>query len=85
MLRIKRKKKTKSICKNCIWWKSEELNGLIVKNGKKRYCDKNKKYTKSNSSCNSFSKELFKPTKNSIQSKEYNLDLDLDLKLKNKK
>lgn len=71
-------------CKNCIWWRADEL----LEPGKEKpkyheYCGNMRFFTMENDSCYSFQEELFEATENSIQTKEFNMDLELEANFEN--
>lgn len=82
--KIFQKKKKKEInpnsCTNCVYWKSEEENGKVTSlNPNIRFCDMNKMYTTSESTCMRFHKEEFEALPNSTQTEELRLDYDLSI------
>lgn len=70
--------KNKDICKNCVWWASEEYNNKKIFSKNIRFCDLDKKYHRKGYSCNNFLKEKFKADENST-TLESNFDLEVEL------
>jgi hypothetical protein len=68
------------ICKNCIWHKAEEVNGVPIKKHE-RYCDIHFLYTADHDACSDFHKEKFEAseTEMATQSEERSVDYSLDL------
>lgn len=75
----KKNKNSFDICKNCIWWNSEEMHNKPIKKSY-HYCSINNKYTSSHDTCYSFKEELFEATKDSISTPELTINHELSIK-----
>ncbi len=79
---LKNKKQIKDkdeVCKNCVWWKSEEYCDKPFINENYRYCALNEVYTKNNATCQDFQIEKFKADESSTSTPELDLNLDLEI------
>jgi hypothetical protein len=75
----KNKNRADKLCKDCVWYGSEEENNVPFKKGV-RYCDQFKDYRYENESCPLFKQEYFEATESSISTEEISINHDLNVR-----
>ena len=73
-------KKVEKPCSTCVWWASEEENGLkAIPEAKYKFCDIHKDFTKNNHSCTYYLEELFEATSESSSTPELEINHNLEI------